>query len=216
MTFTNKAASEMRTRIESMLGRPVGGMWVGTFHGLAHRLLRAHRQDAGLREDFQILDSDDQLRCIRRVLRDLDLDEQRWPAKQAQWFINARKDDGLRAEHLEESRDLWTDRMRHIYAAYQETCERTGVVDFAELLLRCHELLRDRDDMLAHYRARFRHILVDEFQDTNTIQYAWLRLLGGKTKATYSASETTTSPSTAGEAPASRTSSSSPTTSRRC
>ncbi len=179
VTFTNKAASEMRNRIESMLGRPVGGMWVGTFHGLAHRLLRAHRQDAGLREDFQILDSDDQLRCIRRVLRDLDLDEQRWPAKQAQWFINARKDDGLRAEHLEESRDMWTDRMRHIYAAYQETCERTGVVDFAELLLRCHELLRDRDDMLAHYRARFRHILVDEFQDTNTIQYAWLRLLAG-------------------------------------
>ena len=179
VTFTNKAASEMRTRIESMLGRPVGGMWVGTFHGLAHRLLRAHWRDAGLREDFQILDSDDQLRCIRRVLRDLDLDEQRWPAKQAQWFINARKDEGLRAEHLEEGGDVWMDRMRRIYAAYQEMCERTGVVDFAELLLRCHELFRDRDDVLAHYRERFRHILVDEFQDTNTIQYAWLRLLAG-------------------------------------
>ena len=179
VTFTNKAASEMRTRIESMLGRPVGGMWVGTFHGLAHRLLRAHRQDAGLREDFQILDSDDQLRCIRRVLRDLDLDEQRWPPKQAQAFINARKDEGLRPEHIEDRGDLWLTRMLRIYAAYQETCERTGVVDFAELLLRCHELFRDRDDVLAHYRERFRHILVDEFQDTNTIQYAWLRLLAG-------------------------------------
>ena len=179
VTFTNKAASEMRTRIESMLGRPVGGMWVGTFHGLAHRLLRAHWQDAGLREDFQILDSDDQLRCVRRVLRDLDLDEQRWPPKQAQWFINGRKDEGLRAEHLENRGDYSMERMLRIYAAYQETCERTGVVDFAELLLRCHELFRDRDDVLAHYRERFRQILVDEFQDTNTIQYAWLRLLAG-------------------------------------
>ena len=179
VTFTNKAASEMRNRIESMLGRPVGGMWVGTFHGLAHRLLRAHWRDAGLREDFQILDSDDQLRCIRRVLRDLDLDEQRWPPRQAQGFINARKDEGLRAEHLEEQSDRWMERMRSIYSVYQETCERTGVVDFAELLLRCHELFRDRDDVLAHYRERFRHILVDEFQDTNTIQYAWLRLLAG-------------------------------------
>ena len=179
VTFTNKAASEMRNRIESMLGRPVGGMWVGTFHGLAHRLLRAHWRDAGLREDFQILDSEDQLRCIRRVLRDLDLDEQRWPPKQAQGFINARKDEGLRAEHLEQPRHSWMERMLRIYATYQETCERTGVVDFAELLLRCHELFRDRDDVLAHYRERFRHILVDEFQDTNTIQYAWLRLLAG-------------------------------------
>ena len=179
VTFTNKAASEMRNRIESMLGRPVGGMWVGTFHGLAHRLLRAHWRDAGLREDFQILDSEDQLRCIRRVMRDLDLDEQRWPPKQAQGFINARKDEGLRAEHLEQRGDPWMERMLRIYATYQETCERTGVVDFAELLLRCHELFRDRDDVLAHYRARFRHVLVDEFQDTNTIQYAWLRLLAG-------------------------------------
>ena len=179
VTFTNKASSEMRTRIEAMLGRPVGGMWVGTFHGLAHRLLRVHWQDAGLREDFQILDSDDQRRCIRRVLRDLDLDEQRWPPRQVQGFINARKDEGLRAEHIEGRDDAWMERMLRIYATYQETCERTGVVDFAELLLRCHELFRDRDDVLAHYRERFRHILVDEFQDTNTIQYAWLRLLAG-------------------------------------
>ena len=180
VTFTNKAATEMRTRIESVLGRPVGGMWVGTFHGLAHRLLRAHWRDAGLREDFQILDSDDQLRCIRRVLRDLDLDEQRWPARQVQAFINARKDEGLRAEHIEDRGDLRTARMLRVYTTYQETCERTGVVDFAELLLRCHELFRDRDDVLAHYRERFRHILVDEFQDTNAVQYAWLRLLAGR------------------------------------
>ena len=179
VTFTNKAASEMRTRIEAMLERPVGGMWVGTFHGLAHRLLRAHWRDAGLQEGFQILDGEDQLRCIRRVLRDLDLDEQRWPPRQAQGFINARKGEGLRAEHIEDRGDFWLERMIRVYAAYQETCERTGVVDFAELLLRCHELFRDCDDVLAHYRERFRHILVDEFQDTNTIQYAWLRLLAG-------------------------------------
>ena len=179
VTFTNKAASEMRSRIESILGRPAGGMWVGTFHGLAHRLLRLHWRDVGLPEGFQILDSDDQLRCIRRVLRDLGLDEQRWPPKQAQSFINARKDEALRAQHLENRGDAWMERMVRIYAAYQETCERTGVVDFAELLLRCHELCRDREDVLAHYRERFRHILVDEFQDTNTIQYAWLRLLAG-------------------------------------
>ena len=181
VTFTNKAASQMRTRIELLLGRPPGGMWVGTFHGLAHRLLRGHWQDAGLAEGFQILDSDDQLRCIRRVLRDLDLDEQRWPVRQVQGFINARKDEGLRAEHLEHTGDAWMARLHRVYAAYQETCERTGVVDFAELLLRCHELLRDRDDLLAHYRERFGHILVDEFQDTNTIQYAWLRLVAGST-----------------------------------
>ena len=179
VTFTNKAASEMRNRIESMLGRPVGGMWVGTFHGLAHRLLRTHWRDVGLPEGFQILDSEDQLRLIRRVLRDLDLDEQRWPPRQVQGFINGRKDEGIRAEHLERTDDLWMERMVRVYAAYQETCERTGVVDFAELLLRCHELFRDRDDVLAHYRQRFHHILVDEFQDTNTIQYAWLRLLAG-------------------------------------
>ena len=179
VTFTNKAASEMRTRIEAILGRPAGGMWVGTFHGLAHRLLRAHWRDAALPEGFQILDSDDQLRCIRRVLRDLDVDEQRWPLKQVQGFINARKDEGLRAAHLEDRDDAWMVRLLRIYKAYEEACERAGVVDFAELLLRCHELFRDREDVLAHYRERFRHILVDEFQDTNTIQYAWLRLLAG-------------------------------------
>jgi DNA helicase-2/ATP-dependent DNA helicase PcrA len=180
VTFTNKAAGEMRARIEQMLQHPAGGMWVGTFHGLAHRLLRAHWQDAGLAQGFQILDSEDQLRSIRRVLRELDVDEARWPPKQVQGYINARKDEGLRSASLEDAGDLWLAQMIKLYAAYESFCDRAGVVDFAELLLRCHELLRDRPDVLEHYRHRFRHILVDEFQDTNAIQYAWLRLLAGE------------------------------------
>ena len=181
VTFTNKAAGEMRGRIESMLERPIGAMWVGTFHGLAHRLLRAHWREAGLPESFQILDSDDQLRCLRRVQRDLDLDEGQWPVKQAQNYINARKDEGSRPQHLSDKGDFWLTQMIRIYRAYEETCARSGIVDFAELLLRAHELLRDREDILAHYRHRFGDILVDEFQDTNAIQYAWLRLLAGDT-----------------------------------
>jgi DNA helicase-2/ATP-dependent DNA helicase PcrA len=181
VTFTNKAAGEMRGRIEAMLERPIGAMWVGTFHGLAHRLLRAHWREAALPEGFQILDSDDQLRCVRRVLRDMDLDENQWPAKQAQSYINARKDEGLRPRHLEDKGDFWLTQMIRIYTAYEEVCARTGIVDFAELLLRAHEVVRDREDILAHYRHRFAHILVDEFQDTNAIQYAWLRLLAGDT-----------------------------------
>jgi DNA helicase-2/ATP-dependent DNA helicase PcrA len=180
VTFTNKAAGEMRARIEQMMERPLGGMWVGTFHGLAHRLLRAHWRDAGLPEGFQILDSEDQLRAVRRVLRELDLDEARWPPRQAQGFINGRKDEGLRARHLNPGGDMWLEHMVRVYTAYEAFCERAGVVDFAELLLRAHELLRDRADILEHYRRRFRHILVDEFQDTNAIQYAWLRLLAGE------------------------------------
>ena len=179
VTFTNKAAGEMRTRIERMLGRPTGGMWVGTFHGLANRLLRAHAEEAGLPLGFQILDSEDQLRCIRRVLRDLDLDEKRWAPRRIQGFINARKDEGLRARHVEQRGERELERLVAIYRAYEELCRRNGVVDFAELLLRTHELFRDRDDILAHYRSRFTHLLVDEFQDTNAIQYAWLRLLAG-------------------------------------
>jgi len=179
VTFTNKAAGEMRGRIEAMLERPVGAMWVGTFHGLAHRLLRAHWREAGLPQGFQILDSDDQLRCLRRVQRDLDLDESQWPCKQAQNYINARKDEGLRPKHLDNKGDQWLTQMIRVYTAYEEVCARTGIVDFAELLLRAHEVLRDRQDILDHYRHRFEHILVDEFQDTNAIQYAWLRLLAG-------------------------------------
>ena len=180
VTFTNKAAGEMRGRIEQMLGRPVGGMWVGTFHGLAHRLLRAHWRDAGLPEGFQILDAEDQLRAVKRVQRDLDMDEARWPPRQAQGFINGRKDEGLRARHLSADGDMWLEHMLKVYSAYEAFCERAGVVDFAELLLRVHELLRERPDVLEHYRRRFRHVLVDEFQDTNAIQYAWLRLVAGE------------------------------------
>ena len=181
VTFTNKAANEMRLRIETMLERPVGGMWVGTFHGLAHRLLRAHWRDAGLVEGFQILDSDDQLRLIRRVLREMDLDETRWPPRQMQGYINERKEAGVRPAHMEEPGDFWQSKAYRVYTAYEAARERSGLVDFTELLLRAHELLRDNESLLAHYHNRFSHILVDEFQDTNTIQYAWLRLLAGDT-----------------------------------
>jgi DNA helicase-2/ATP-dependent DNA helicase PcrA len=178
VTFTNKAAREMRARIEEILQGPVMGMWVGTFHGLAHRFLRAHWQDAGLPQQFQILDSDDQYRLIRRTIKALNLDEARWPPRQCQGFINKQKDEGLRPHHIEAG-DFYLGRMREVYAEYESACKRGGMVDFAELLLRTHELLRDRLDILHHYRERFAHILVDEFQDTNAIQYAWLRLLCG-------------------------------------
>ncbi|VXA91999.1 MULTISPECIES: DNA helicase II [unclassified Pseudomonas] len=177
VTFTNKAAAEMRHRIEDVLGHAPAGMWVGTFHGLAHRLLRAHWKEAGLAENFQILDSDDQQRLIKRVIRDLGLDEQRWPAKQAQWFINGQKDEGIRPQGIQASGDLFLATMRSIYEAYEAACARTGVIDFAELLLRALDLWRDNAGLLEHYQRRFRHILVDEFQDTNAVQYAWLRFL---------------------------------------
>ncbi len=185
VTFTNKAAAEMRGRIEELLRIPVRGLWVGTFHGLAHRLLRAHWREAKLPETFQILDSDDQHRIIRRVLKALDLDEERWPPRQIQGFINARKDDGLRPQHLEDRDDPHLRQMIRVYRAYEETCERSGLVDFAELLLRAHELWRHDAQLLAHYQQRFRHILVDEFQDTNSIQYAWLRLLAGESNKLF-------------------------------
>ncbi|OOZ39369.1 DNA helicase II [Solemya pervernicosa gill symbiont] len=179
VTFTNKAASEMRSRTEALLNMPGSGMWVGTFHGIAHRLLRTHWREAGLKETFQILDSDDQHRLIKRVLRSLDIDEAHWPPKQVQWFINARKDEGLRPQHIEDHSDPYLRQMIRLYTAYEVSCERAGVIDFAELLLRSHELWLKSPEVLTHYQQRFRHILVDEFQDTNTIQYAWLRVLAG-------------------------------------
>jgi len=179
VTFTNKAAAEMRSRIETLLQRPISGMWVGTFHGIAHRLLRAHWQEAGLPENFQILDSDDQYRTIRRVIRAMELDESQYQPREAQWFINARKDEGLRPQHLEDNGDPVMAQLIHIYQTYEQTCTRSGLVDFAELLLRAHELFRDQESILQNYRQRFRHVLVDEFQDTNALQYAWLRLLVG-------------------------------------
>jgi DNA helicase-2/ATP-dependent DNA helicase PcrA len=180
VTFTNKAAAEMRGRIENLIGRPASGMWVGTFHGTAHRLLRAHAREANLPENFQILDSDDQLRTLRRVIKSLELDEARWPAKEAQWFVNARKDEGLRPRHLQDEGDAALQQMLRIYQAYEEFCQRAGVVDFAELLLRSLELWQQNADLLQHYRQRFRHVLVDEFQDTNAIQYAWLQHVVGE------------------------------------
>ncbi|WP_339513582.1 DNA helicase II [Pseudomonas sp. RL_15y_Pfl2_60] len=177
VTFTNKAAAEMRARIEQMLGANPAGMWVGTFHGLAHRLLRAHWQEAGLSENFQILDSDDQQRLVKRVIRELGLDEQRWPPRQAQWFINGQKDEGLRPQHTQPGGDLFLATMLKIYEAYEAACARAGVIDFSELLLRALDLWRDKPGLLEHYQRRFRHILVDEFQDTNAVQYAWLRIL---------------------------------------
>jgi DNA helicase-2/ATP-dependent DNA helicase PcrA len=179
VTFTNKAAAEMRARVESLLGISAAAMWVGTFHGLAHRMLRLHYEAARLPQNFQILDSDDQLRMVKRVVRQLDLDEARWPPKQAQWFINHHKDEGLRPSHVDPGQDPIQQQMLEIYRLYQELCERAGVVDFAELLLRVLELIRDNDDIREHYQRRFQHILVDEFQDTNAIQYAWLRLMAG-------------------------------------
>ncbi len=179
VTFTNKAAAEMRTRIEGLLGIPCGGLWIGTFHGIAHRLLRAHWQEAALPQSFQILDAEDQYRTIRRVMRTLELDESEWPPKEAQWFINARKDEGLRPQHLEDFSDASLKQMIRIYHAYEEACRRSGLVDFGELLLRAHELWRDHPGLLRHYQDRFKHVLVDEFQDTNALQYAWLRLLVG-------------------------------------
>ncbi|MEZ7860465.1 MAG: DNA helicase II [Porticoccaceae bacterium] len=183
VTFTNKASKEMRERIDELMGMSLRGMWVGTFHGLAHRLLKAHWRDAKLPENFQILDSDDQLRLVKRVMRSMDLDEQRWPPKQAQWWINGQKDEGLRSTHIQEGGDPFLATMLRIYRGYEETCERLGVIDFAELLLRALELWKNNPEVLNHYQQRFQHILVDEFQDTNAVQYAWLRLLAGKVSA---------------------------------
>ncbi len=180
VTFTNKAAHEMRGRIEALLQAPIGGMWVGTFHGLAHRLLRAHWQEAGLPQSFQIMDSEDQLRLVKRLMREANVDDARWPPRQVVGFINARKDEGVRPPAVEHYGDPYLKMMVQLYQSYEEACQRSGQVDFAELLLRAHELFLKRPDVLAHYRQRFHHILVDEFQDTNAIQYAWLRLLAGE------------------------------------
>lgn len=185
VTFTNKAAGEMRERVQTMLKTPVGGMWIGTFHGIAHRLLRMHAQELDLPDAFQVLDSDDQFRMIKRLLKAMDVDDSRWPPRQVQWFINAQKDQGRRAAHIAPSSDHFEQKMLEIYAEYEAQCKRSGVVDFAELLLRAHELLRDNDEVRGHYQQRFKHVLVDEFQDTNTIQYAWLRLLTQESENLY-------------------------------
>ena len=179
VTFTNKAAAEMRGRIEKLLGIPASGLWVGTFHGIAHRLLRAHWKEAELPQAFSIMDSEDQHRALKRVIRQMGLDESRWVPKEAQWWINARKDEGLRPENIEHYNDTYLKHMIEIYREYEIMCRNNGSLDFAELLLRAFELWTKRPDVLQHYRGRFQNILIDEFQDTNTIQYAWIKLLAG-------------------------------------
>lgn len=179
VTFTNKAAGEMKARLASLLDSPVQSLWVGTFHGLCHRLLRRHFEAARLPEQFHIMDSDDQLRLIKRVIAGLNLDPEQWPAKQSQIYINGRKDEGQRSSHVHVLFYGPGRMLLSIYRAYEQACQSAGVIDFAEILLRTHELLRDNPELLAHYQQRFQAILVDEFQDTNAIQYAWIRLLAG-------------------------------------
>ncbi len=178
VTFTNKAAKEMQTRLSSMLPINTRGMWIGTFHGLCNRMLRAHFRDAGLPQTFAILDSQDQLSALKRLLKSLNVDDEKYPAKNLQYFINNAKEQGLRPADVE-ANDDFNKRFVDLYAAYDLQCQREGVVDFAELLLRCYELLRYNDAIRQHYQHRFRHVLVDEFQDTNVLQYQWLKLLAG-------------------------------------
>lgn len=179
MTFTNKAAREMLVRISAMLPVSPRGMWIGTFHGLCNRMLRAHFLDAGLPQTFQILDSADQLGVIKRILKNLGIDDEKFPPRQVQWFINSAKEEGLRASRVE-AHDSFTVKMVELYTVYEQQCNKEGMVDFAELLLRSHELLTRNEPLREHYRNRFRHILIDEFQDTSKLQYQWLRLLSGK------------------------------------
>ena len=185
VTFTNKAAAEMRSRIESLLRVPADPLWIGTFHGLSHRMLRRHWREAGLPQHFQILDEDDQQRLVRKIIREQNLDEQRWVPREVQGFINANKDEGRRAKKLDDRNDPTRHQLIRLYTIYEARCQQAGVVDFAELLLRSFEILRDNPQLGDFYRERFRHVLVDEFQDTNGVQYDWLKQLVGKTGAPF-------------------------------
>ena len=178
VTFTNKAAREMMTRLSAMLPVNVRGMWIGTFHGLCNRMLRAHWKLANLPQTFQILDIQDQLSALKRLYKQFNIDAERFPPKETQWFINSCKEDALRPKDIDPT-DADTRKKIEIYDLYEDQCQREGVVDFGELLLRSYELLRDNDPIRQHYQLRFRHVLIDEFQDTNRLQYAWLKLLCG-------------------------------------
>ena len=184
VTFTNKAAKEMLARLSAMLPINTRGMWIGTFHGLCNRLLRAHHRDAALPQSFQILDMADQLSAIKRLIKRLNVDDEKYPPKQLQYFINSAKDQGLRA-HAVDAHDEFTRKFVELYEAYDEQCQREGVVDFAELLLRSYELLSRNQPLREHYQSRFKHILVDEFQDTNDLQYKWLKLIAGQHNAVF-------------------------------
>ena len=185
VTFTNKAAHEMRARIEKLLGIPGSSMWVGTFHGIAHRLLRLHWRDAGLPQTFQILDGEDQLRLIKKIVKAMELDEARWVPREIQYFINHNKDEGHRPATLKDGNDPTRRQLIKLYTEYEAQCQRAGVVDFAELLLRAYELWLKNPSILTHYQHRFRHVLIDEFQDTNAIQYAWSLLVAGQNGAPF-------------------------------
>ena len=180
VTFTNKAANEMKGRIEFMLGQEMSDFWCGTFHGISHRLLRRHWEEAGLRREFAILDSEDQYRVIKRVCKSLGIDEGKWPARQIQWYINKEKDECRRSSQAESGDDYFVEQMTRVYVEYEQLCERESLVDFGELLLRSLILLSSNEPLLSHYQKRFKHILVDEFQDTNEVQYQLLSLLKGK------------------------------------
>jgi DNA helicase-2/ATP-dependent DNA helicase PcrA len=184
VTFTNKAAKEMLTRLGAMLPIPVRGMWIGTFHGLCNRFLRAHWKLAALPQGFQILDTADQLSAVKRIIKAMNLDEERFVPKQVTWFIAGSKEEGLRPKDIDQ-RDEQTRVLVQIYQAYEDQCQREGVVDFAELMLRTYELMRDNASLREHYQRRFRHILVDEFQDTNRLQYAWLKMFAGREAAVF-------------------------------
>jgi DNA helicase-2/ATP-dependent DNA helicase PcrA len=179
VTFTNKAAREMKSRIEGLLEAPSNGLWIGTFHGLAHRLLKAHWQQAKLPQHFQVMDSDDQLRLVKRIVAEMNIVDDRIQPKQVQWFINGQKDEGRRAAYVLTHGDWYQDTLKDIYIRYEELCQQGGLVDFGELLLRAHELWLNNPTVLEHYQSRFTHVLVDEFQDINDIQYAWLKVLIG-------------------------------------
>jgi DNA helicase II / ATP-dependent DNA helicase PcrA len=184
VTFTNKAAKEMMSRLSAMLPINTRGMWIGTFHGLCNRLLRAHYRDAGLPQTFQILDSQDQLSAIKRLLKSLNIDDEKYPPRNLMYFINGAKDQGLRAKDVE-ANDDYNRKFVELYEAYDHQCQREGVVDFAELLLRSYELLTRNQPLREHYQLRFKHILVDEFQDTNNLQYMWLKLMAGEHNAVF-------------------------------
>ena len=184
VTFTNKAAREMATRLSAMLPINTRGMWIGTFHGLCNRMLRAHHREANLPQAFQILDSGDQLSAIKRLMKAMNVDDEKFPPREMQWFISGSKEQGLRANEVE-AYDSYTRRKVEIFAEYDVQCQREGVVDFSELLLRSYELLSRSQQIREHYQERFRHILVDEFQDTNPLQYRWLKLLAGNSNALF-------------------------------
>ena len=208
VTFTNKAAKEMVTRLSAMLPINTRGMWIGTFHGLCNRMLRAHFREANLPQTFQILDSGDQLSAIKRLMKAMNVDDEKYPPREMQNFISGSKEQGLRASEVE-AYDPYTRRKVEVFAEYDVQCQREGVVDFSELLLRCYELLSRNQQLREHYQERFKHILVDEFQDTNPLQYRWLKLLAGAGRTSrlrrFLRWVTTTNPSTLSAEPMSVT-----------